>query len=216
MPDYEILEWNEENFAIDNPYAMEAYQLELFAFVSDYARLKIIYEEGGIYLDTDVELIKSLDPILLNGGYMGFERENTVNTGLGFAAMPKSPVIKAMLDIYDNISILNDGIIDKTPCPVRNTNSLLAMGLQGNNTRQVIEDITIYPIEYFCPVDYDTGKMMISKNTYSIHHYGYSWAGEWDKKTLLIKRRIFNIFPKVCAQQIFNIVNHIIMLKGRK
>ena len=209
MPDYEIVEWNEKNFAIDNIYAKEAYELKMYAFVSDYARLKIIYEEGGIYLDTDVELIKSLEPLLKEGGILAFERKSTIATGLGFAAEAGNKIVKCMLSAYDSIHFVNNGIQDKTPCPVRNTDCLVKLGLKTDNTKQVIGNVWIYPQEYFCPIDYDSGKLRITENTYSIHHYGYSWADEKAKKILKIKRTIFKLFPRFCAQKIFDIVNHI-------
>lgn len=209
MPDYEIIEWNEDNFVIDNEYAKQAYENKRYAFVSDYARLKIVYEFGGIYLDTDVELIKSLEPILTSGGYLGFEKKNAVATGLGFAAHKHSEVIKSMLKIYDELKFLVDGVPNQIACPVYNTNALVNFGLELNNTKQQIGDIVVYPTEYFCPLNYDSGKLNITDNTYSIHHYGYSWADEDSKSVLALKRKIFKIFPSCCAQQVFNVINKI-------
>ena len=207
MPDYDIIEWNEKNFVLDNIYAKEAYEQKKYAFVSDYARLKVIYEHGGIYLDTDVELIKSLESLLCKGGFIGFERSNTVTTGLGFAAEPGNELVKAMLYSYKNIRFNVDGENDQTPCPVRNTKVLVSYGLVLNNKKQKIGNMIIYPQEYFCPFDYDSGKLKITENTFSIHHYGYSWADDESKKVLALKRRVFKLVPKFCAQWIFNILN---------
>ena len=211
MPDYEIIEWNEDNFEFENSYVKEAYKEKKYAFVSDYVRLKVVFQEGGIYLDTDVELIKSLEPLLCEGGFMGFERTNTVSTGLGFAAKPKDKIIEKMLSVYDNLHFIldEDGRIDQTPCPVRNTEALKSFGISLNNTKQKIGDIIIYPKEYFCPLDYDSGKLNITGNTYSIHHCGYSWADSESIKILMIKRKIFKFFPAFFAQKIFDIVNHV-------
>lgn len=216
MPDYKIIEWNEQNFDVsENAYCAEAYHLKKYAFVSDYARLKIIYEHGGIYLDTDVELLKDLSQIITDFGFLSFERKEKVNTGLGFAAPSKSNVVKAMLQMYDDIHFSINGIIDNTPCPVRNTQALIKLGLNCDNTKQQIGDIIVYPCEYFCPMNPDSGELRISANTYSIHHYNYSWADEYSLKVQQRKRKVFAICPKWCAQTTFNIVNHIFKLFGK-
>ena len=119
-PDYEIKEWNESNYDVTkNQYMREAFENKQWAFVSDYARLDIIYENGGIYLDTDVELLKPLDDLLILTGFMGFEENKKLcATGLGFGAVPKLPIIKEMRDDYDNIIFIKeDGSFDQTPCP---------------------------------------------------------------------------------------------------
>ncbi len=216
MPDYEIIEWNEDNVIFDNSYVKEAYEKRKYAFVSDYVRLKVIYEEGGIYLDTDVELIKSLEPLLKVGGFIGFERSNTVTTGLGFAAKAKDTVIEKMLSTYDYIHFVVNDQMDQTPCPVRNTKDLISLGLVTNNKKQKVGDIIVYPKEYFCPLDYDSGKINITNNTYSIHHYGYSWADDKSLKILMLKRRIFKVFPKFCAQRVFDVVNHLYQWREEK
>lgn len=215
MPDYEIVEWNESNFVIDNDYAREALAEKKYAFVSDYARLKIVYENGGIYLDTDVELIRSLSPILELGGYIGYERSDVINTGLGFAAEPYDEVIKKMLSTYDNLRFIVNNEMDLTPCPTRNTQALSELDLLKNNSKQRIGNINVYPKDYFCPIDYDSGEMIITDNTYSIHHYGYSWADDNSKKILNIKRKIFSKFSKPIAEIVFYLVNHFYLLVER-
>lgn len=212
MPDYEIIEWNEDNIELNNAYANEAYNAKKYAFVSDYVRLKVVYEHGGIYLDTDVEILKNLQPLLDCGGFIGFEHTNTITSGLGFAAKKHSIAVKAMLDSYSDIHFYNNGKFDLTPCPFRNTQSLKKLGLIPNNTKQLVGDIIVYPKDYFCPKDCDSGKIKITPNSYTIHHYGYSWADEKSKKTQKRKELIFKIFPTFCAQMIFNIINHIYRL----
>ena len=216
MPDYEIIEWNENNYSLGSTYEKEAYNEKAYAFVSDLARLKIIYEHGGIYLDTDVELIKSLTPILSNGGYLAQERKNSINTGLGFAATAKDNIILALIKDYENVHFKSiDGIIDKTPCPVRNTKVLIKQGFSINNTVQKIDNITIYPQDFFCPLNHDSGELNITENTYSIHHYGYSWADTYSLKLLARKRLIYKLFPRFMAQVIFNLFNKTCRLLGR-
>ena len=191
-PDYEIICWNEENFDVtENRYMREAYEARKWAFVSDYARLKIVYEHGGIYLDTDVELIKPLDPLIEDVGFMGFDEKGIIATGLGFAAEPENEIIGNFLRDYDDIPfILEDGSFDLTPCPDRNTATLKCLGMDTSVTDQVFMGIRFLPDEYLCPMDYYTGKKTITKNTYSIHHYSASWTSPVTKRTTRIKRII--------------------------
>lgn len=191
-PDYEIKQWDERNFDVSsNPYAYEAYQAKRWAFVSDYARLKIIFDQGGIYLDTDVELLRPLDDLLCQGGFMGFQDDHLVASGLGFGAPKGHPVIKALLQDYDNLSFIRpDGSMDTTPCPDRNTETLLRLGLMENTgIMQNIQGIIIYPPEYFCPMNYYTGLMNKTSNTYSIHHYASSWLSSEEKAFINYDRR---------------------------
>ncbi|MBR3932782.1 MAG: glycosyl transferase [Clostridia bacterium] len=191
-PDYKIVCWNEDNFNINqNKYAKEAYEAEKWAFVSDYVRLKVLYEEGGIYLDTDVEIIKPIDPIVENGGYMGFDDAGIVSTGLGFACEKGNGLVGELLKDYDDISFkLSDGTYDITPCPKRNTQTMERLGFDVGVKDQVFMGIHIYPEEYFCPLKYYTGKKKITPNTYSIHHFCASWTSATSKRTMFIKRII--------------------------
>lgn len=191
-PDYKIICWNETNFDLSqNRYASEAYKAGKWAFVSDYVRLKVIYEYGGIYLDTDVELIKPLDSLLQGSGYMGFDEKGIVATGLGFGAEAKNEIIGAMLKDYDKIPfILPDGSYDLTPCPDRNTLSLERLGMDIKNTCQTFMGMRFLPQEYLCPMDYYTGKKKITNNTYSIHHYCATWTSPVTKRTTRVKRII--------------------------
>lgn len=180
-PDYQIIEWNESNFDFSsNQYAAQAYASGKYAFVSDYARLKIIYEHGGIYLDTDVELLRPIDPLIDGDGFMAFQNDGMVATGLGFAAPKHHPVIYALMQDYQNISFINsDGSYDTTPCPNRNTSVLYQLGLKKYDGQiQMLQGLTIYPEEYFSPKDFSTGILKKSPNTYGIHHYHASWVSE--------------------------------------
>ncbi len=192
LPDYKIVCWNEDNFDVSqNKYAKEAYDAGKWAFVSDYVRLKVMYEEGGIYFDTDVEVIKPLDDILENGGYMGFDDNGIVSTGLGFAAEKGNPLIEAFLKDYDDISfVLPDGSYDIKPCPERNTETAVKLGLDTEIKDQVFMGIHLLPEDYLCPMKYYTGKKVITKNTHSIHHFCASWTSKRAKRTLFVKRII--------------------------
>ena len=180
MPEYKIIEWNEENFDINqNKYVKEAYGSKKYAFVSDYARLKIIYDHGGIYFDTDVELIKRIPEKFLKNGYLAREDKKYINTGLGFAAKKNNKTIKRMLDDYMVIPFVKeDGAFDMTPCPVRNTKSIKIL-------KHI--DLEILQPEYASPLNWKNGVLKITKNTFSIHHYEASWSDD-DSKKRLIKR----------------------------
>ena len=191
-PQYKIVCWNEDNFDINqNKYAKEAYEAGKWAFVSDYVRLKVLYDEGGIYLDTDVELVKPLDKLIEDGGFMGFDDNGVISTGLGFACEKGNKLIEELLADYDGISFIrNDGTYDLTPCPDRNTKTMQKLGFDINNQNQVFMGIKILPEDYLCPVKYYTGKKIMTDNTYSIHHFCASWTSKTAKRTLFIKRII--------------------------
>lgn len=144
--------------------------------MADYARLKILYEQGGIYMDTDVELLRPLDDLLAYPAFFGFQHNNEVATGLGFGAEAHSPVVKALLDDYDGLPfLLPDGSCDLTPCPKRNLPVFDRFGIRADGTRQSTPEMEVFPVEYFCPVAYAGSTCDITPNTYSIHHYHASW-----------------------------------------
>ena len=191
-PEYDIVCLNEDNFDIaGNRYAKEAYDAGKWAFVSDYARLKVLYEHGGIYLDTDVELLKPLDALISETGYMGFDENELVATGLGFACEKGNALIGALLKDYDDIPfVLADGTYDMTPCPARNTETIKNLGLNTAVKNQVFMGIHFLPEDYLCPMKYYTGKKVITPNTYSIHHFCASWTSATAKRTVFLKRLI--------------------------
>lgn len=191
-PDYKIVCHNEDNFDISqNRYAKEAYDAGKWAFASDYARLKVLYDEGGIYFDTDVELIKPIDELIEDGGYMGFDDNGVISTGLGFACEKGNELVGALLEDYDGISFkLPDGTFDLTPCPDRNTKVMESLGMDISNQNQVFMGIHMLPEDYLCPMKYYTGKKKITKNTYSIHHFCASWTSSTAKRTLFVKRLV--------------------------
>ena len=206
-PDYEFVLHTEDNFDLtQNRYMREAYEAGKWAFVSDYARLKIIYDNGGIYLDTDVEIIKPIDDLLLTKGFMGFDEKGIVATGLGFGAEKGNKIVYVFLKDYDDIPfVLPDGSYDLTPCPDRNTEALKRLGMDIKNTSQTFMDITFLPDEYLCPMNYYTGKKTITENTYSIHHYSASWTSVVTKRTTRIKRIIgVRLYDKIYGKFLQN------------
>lgn len=178
-PDYEIKEWNESNFDIDlYPYLRQAYDNKKYAFLTDVVRLDIIYREGGIYFDTDVEIIKNIDSLLDNEAFFAFEDGRYVATGLGFGAVAGNKIVKANRDLYENVNFVNeDGTFNLKACPKYTTELMLEYGLKQDNTEQVIANgVKIYPSECFNPYDYLTDKLNKTPNTYTIHWFANSWS----------------------------------------
>lgn len=194
-PDYKIIEWNESNYDVNkNEYMKEAYEAHRWGFVPDFARLDIIYQYGGIYLDTDVELLCNLDDLLCQEGFMAFESETSVAPGLIIAAESGNAMIKDMRDrIYNGRHFRRmDGTYDTVASPKMATEYLERRGLVCNNELQIVAGIRIYPKEYFCPKDYVTGQIHITPNTYSIHHYNASWQTAKQKKWQNFERAVAN------------------------
>ena len=177
--DYKIIRWDESNFDISSAplYVRQAYEAKEWAYVTDYVRLKIVYENGGIYFDTDVEVIKPFDSLLKNKAFFGFEDEENVATGLGFGAEKGSGVLKDIMEQYEDIPfILEDGSFDNTPCPVRNTDVFLRAGLiQNGEIQNLNDDIIVLSKEFLCPKSLNDGIIRKTENTYSIHHFDASW-----------------------------------------
>lgn len=183
-PDFKIVLWNEDNFDIKiNSYMYDAYIQRKWGFVPDFARLYIVYNFGGVYLDTDVQIIKPINKLLDNQAFFGFESRNFVNLGHGFGAEPKNPVLKLMLEDYEQLNFINiDGSLNLTPSPHYQTEILKKLGLRCNGSLQKIMGATIYPEDYFNPKDFKTGRINITQNTYSIHHFNMSWQSDEKKK----------------------------------
>lgn len=213
-PDYEIKRWDESNFDINCiPFVRQAYDAKKWAFVTDYARLKIIYENGGIYFDTDVELLRNIDDLLSLNGFMGTEYGRYINTGLGFGAKNNHPFIEILMNDYLPLTFPeNHSDLENIACPRLTTAAFKKYGYKNNNEIQTIERITIFPEEYFCPINGQTYEMHITENTYSIHHYDASWKPSGRKKmrkiiqmtsrilgrekALYLKEKIKNVIPK--------------------
>lgn len=177
-PDYEIIEHNEDNYDINKyEYTKEAYEAKKWAFVSDIARLDILYNYGGIYLDTDVEIIKPIDDLLESSGFMGFEDKKQVASGLGMGAVKNSPIIKLMLSSYEGCHFkIGEGEYDLTPCPIRNTRDLIKIGLVPDGTYQEIQNFKFFTRDVLAPKEATSGRLRyLTKNTRAIHHYDASW-----------------------------------------
>ena len=178
LPDYTIMEWNEENFDIyQNRYAREAYETQKYAFVSDFARLKILFDEGGIYLDTDIEVIQNFENFLHHGAFMGFEYGKFLATCV-IGAEPQNPMIWDFLQLYDNISFQKNSKNDYTTNVARISDFLTTHfpEFRADNSFQILnENFAIYPQEFFSPID-DFGKIYCTEKTVTIHHHEASWA----------------------------------------
>ena len=199
FPDYEIKEWNEDNFDVNCiPYTAEAYKVGKYAFVSDYARFWVLYHFGGVYFDIDVEVIRPMEDVLEKGPFMGFEllgERPAVNPGLGLAAMPGMPLFYAILDLFVKLSFLteNGSLNPYTMIPMV-TDLLKERGLVCNGTIERVAGINIYPPDWFNPFDDATGRLRKTDNTRTIHWYAKSWMPTepvWKTSTKRLIRRLF-------------------------
>lgn len=199
QPDYEIKVWNEDNYDVTKcQYMADAYKEKKWAFVSDYCRIDVVYQYGGIYLDTDVEVLRPFDDLLKERMFCGFESrdpmmkksgkpiEESVNLGLGYGAEKHHPALKDMLDLYATLSFYNnDGSLNLVACPRYQTQILKLHGLIDNGKTQRFDSGIAYGYEYFCPQSNITSKMLfLTKNTYSIHHFTCSWSDEKGKNDI--------------------------------
>lgn len=210
-PGVKIIEWNEENFDLTCcDYVKEASRVRKWAFVSDYARFWILYNFGGIYFDTDVELIKPIKRIVSNGAFMGCETKKTINPGLGIAAPAGLKIYRNILDYYAKQHFLNkDGIENVETVVTRVTKLFAQNGFVGTGNIEKIKDVTIYPTRYFCPLDYGTGKLNIQKDTVAIHHYTASWHSKLDNIIFCIEEneKIKNLHIRRLLSLPFRILN---------
>lgn len=208
-PDYEIRRWDESNVDIlAHPFLKSAYEQKAWAFVSDYVRLKVVYENGGIYLDTDVELLKNLDMLRKYKMYIGVQQVGKLcNTGLGFGAERENIYIKEMLSQYDDI-LYSEHNKKNIACPYLNDKVIRNMGYKYQNTKTEINGVLILPPKYLDPIAPGTGMEVLKcEDTISIHHYSASWTG----KRNVIKRKIIRMVGQEKIRKIKEIV-----YKGKK
>ena len=191
-PDYEIIEWNEDNFDINtNEYTKWCYENKKYAFLSDYVRLLVVYQNGGIYFDTDVELIRNPDFLLENQAFFGFECSEYVNTGVGFGAETENISVNQMIDEYLPLLDGKHGVIG---CPKLNTEALVKLGLKRDGSYQEFPWGTVYPKEYFNPYESTTGILNKTGNTVSIHWYMGSCLTTGQKIRSVISKPLHRIF----------------------
>lgn len=186
-PEYQLIEWNESNFDVhSNKYVEQAYAAKKWAFVADYVRLYAIYNYGGIYMDTDVEVVQSLDRFLKHKGFTGFEIAEHPLTGT-MGCEKGNELIKKVLNKYQNRSFVNnDGSFDLTTNIIPFKNICLGYGFEMNNEYQVKDGFVLYPNDYFCAYNFDNKTFVKTKNTYTIHHF----VGSWIPKRQKIRRKI--------------------------
>lgn len=213
LPEYELKEWNEDNFDItQNQYVREAYENRKFAFVTDYVRLYALYHDGGVYMDTDVEVIGSYDQFLHHHAFSGFETDGNVPTGM-MAAEKGSVWAKELLDQYDDRKFVKeDGSFDMTTNTTVITNYMLEKGLKLNNKYQDFPDLcTMYPADFFCPKDHRTGKIRCTKNTVCIHHF----AGSWLNHSFLsdLRHNTKFLLVKIFGEKLISFLSDVVTLR---
>lgn len=213
LPDYEIKEWNEDNFDVNIiPYTAEAYAQKKYAFVSDYARFWILHKYGGIYFDTDVEVIRPIDDIIARGNFMGFETdpnpakgdasEGSVAPGLGLGVNPGLGIIGKMMHYYDGQHFVHAAVMKNQITVVHIATKVLRdNGLKNVAGIQEVAGCYIYPAEYFCPINVTTGRIHVEKNTRTIHHY----AGTWVDKKFSLKEFVKRLLPEKLLLSIFSL-----------
>lgn len=182
FPDYEIKEWNEENFDVNqHEYTKYCYEHRLWAYLSDYVRLAVVEKEGGLYFDTDVEVVKRPQELLSTSrAYFGWETREYINTGLGFAAEAHHPAIQAMLEMYEGLVVNGVYMHERLQgCPQLNTQALVAYGLKRDGSKQEVCEARILPQDYLCPYTDATGVLNRTENTISIHWFSKSPHGKW-------------------------------------
>lgn len=200
-PDYEIIEWNEDNFDLNlNAYTKWCYENKKYAFLSDFVRLWVVNEHGGVYFDTDVEVVRNLDFLLDNVAFFGFETDGcevenqknaTTNTGLAFGSVASGLALQAMLKEYDGLLDGKHGVV---MCPELNTKALVKLGLKQDGTHQKFPWGTVYPKDYFNPYESTTGRLNKTENTVSIHWYMGSCLSNYQKIRSMISKPLHRIF----------------------
>ena len=181
-PDWKVVRWDEENFDVNSTlWTKQAYEEKKYAFVSDYVRMKALYEMGGVYLDTDVELVQGIDEFLKHDAFVGFESPDAVQTGV-MASVAGQPMIKEWLDWYTDRPYLVDGKPNMNPNVFFVTDSLKKRGLKLDDTMQNIDGMVIFPQTYFCPLSLVEVEKKITKDTHAIHHFTSTWRTEKARK----------------------------------
>lgn len=197
-PDFEIKQWNEDNFDVEScDYTREAYEKKKWAFVTDYVRLYALVNEGGVYMDTDVEVLQPLDPFLRHKAFSGFEDHNSIPTGI-MASESGFSLFKELLADYQGRHFINsDGTINTTTNVSYITKSCLKRGLKLNNTFQIVDGLALYPSDVFCAKSPTDGKLYANSNTVTIHHFAGSWLDESVKARIERRRRLTSMYGRI-------------------
>ena len=199
LPDYEIKEWNEDNFDVNIiPYTKQAYEAKKYAFVSDYARFWVLYHYGGLYFDTDVEAVKSFDDIVANGPFMGLEIDGTkegtkiaINPGLGLGAEVGMPIYEKILDGFEKMTFYDtNGKRNEYSMIPMVTDMFLLEGMKPNGQIQHLCDVDVYPECFFNPYKGINGRLQLTSQTHSIHWYSASWMPPRSLWLIKLKRMI--------------------------
>lgn len=199
LKDWEFIEYTEDNYDISKcRYLKEAYDKQKYAFASDYARFDILYQYGGVYVDTDVEFLKTIPDDFLNfEGFSGVESNNKIASGLIFACEAGNPIVKEIIDSYESDTfIMENGNYNLLTVVDRVTSIFNKHGFVSDGTLQDIEGIKIFPCDYFCTFDFVTREFLVTDNTLSIHHYAATWIPFRKKMKRLIQNVIKTIVGK--------------------
>ncbi len=176
-PDYEIVRWDESTFDIKRyKYTLDAYKMHKWGFIPDVARLEILYENGGFYFDTDVKIIKNLDPLRFQTAFCGRERQGHVNFGGGSGCVPHSDVVRRILEFRKDVDFINpNGTINSEASGYYETWPLMEMGLKVEDISQKLEGINVYSSDFFSPYNFINGEELVKNETFSIHYFSGSW-----------------------------------------
>lgn len=192
-PDYEIIRWDENNYDVTkNPYMEKAYRAGMWAYASDYARLDILYREGGIFLDTDVELVKNIDDLLYQPAFAGIDHSGNVSAGLGIGSARGHSMIQKLRDVYETIDFINNGgEYGMQACPTVQRPVFEDNGYVNSGAYQIIDGMTIYPEIVLSGMNNITGAIHITEFTYAVHHYAGTWISEQRRKGQDSIKRIY-------------------------
>ncbi len=200
-PDFEIIEWNEDNYDMnENAYVRYCYENKKWAFLSDYVRLAVVCREGGIYFDTDVEVIAPIDGLLAHEAFYAFENDSYVATGLGFGAEMQHLTIRKMLEEYAAFAPKSGAPFAFTGCPTLNTRALVPLGLELNGEYQTVAGAVILPRDYMNPYEDATGRLNKTENTISIHWYSKSALSS----AAIIRSKITRVFHRLFGVNCFD------------
>ena len=201
LPEYEIKRWDSSNFDFNAcQFVKEAYEAKKYAFVSDYVRLYVLYHYGGIYLDTDIEVLRNFDDLLDNSAFTSFENDYSIAAWI-FGSEKGNPLFAEFLKYYEERPFkLKDGTYDMAPNPYPLTKICIEHGLVLNNKTQKIENMTVYSMDYFCPYNHISDTLNISENSYCIHYFNGGWFSKKQKTRVRRRQMISKRFGKFASK----------------